>query len=213
MMTTVNRDRNCRLCPRLAEHLDGIREKYPDWHNAPVNGYGPIDAPILIAGLAPGLKGANRTGRPFTGDYAGDLLFKMLNEFGLSKGQYKACPDDGLTLTKARIVNAVRCLPPQNKPIGSEIATCRPFLAADIAAMDNLKVILTLGRIAHDSVLRSLGHKISDAPFRHAGQYLVKDRYQLVSSYHCSRYNTQTKRLTEPMFRDAFQKLMAAAKL
>lgn len=205
-----HRTAECMLCPRLAKFIADLRIKNPDWHNAPINGYGPLSAELLIVGLAPGMKGANRTGRPFTGDFAGDLLFKMLDEFKLSKGQYKADPNDGITLTNVRIVNAVRCLPPQNKPTAEEINTCRQFLIQDIALMAELKSIITLGRIAHQSTLKALGLKERDFPFGHGAQYVLPSHHQLpqginlIASYHCSRYNTQTRRLTENMFREVF---------
>ena len=208
-----HRDQTCRLCPRLAEFLDEARAKNPDWHNAPVNGYGPVNAPIMLIGLAPGMRGANRTGRPFTGDFAGDLLFQTLAQFDLSTGQYDARPDDGVELTQIRIVNAVRCVPPQNKPIGAEIKTCRQFLTQDIAAMTALKVIITLGRIGHQSALKALGLREKDYPFSHGGKHLLPNGVTLISSYHCSRYNTQTNRLTTAMFHDVFRQAVAAAGL
>jgi uracil-DNA glycosylase family 4 len=197
----------------LAEFLDEARAKNPDWHNAPVNGYGPVNAPIMLIGLAPGMRGANRTGRPFTGDFAGDLLFQTLAQFDLSTGQYDARPDDGVELTQIRIVNAVRCVPPQNKPIGAEINTCRQFLTQDIAAMTALKVIITLGRIGHQSALKALGLREKDYPFSHGGKHQLPNGVTLISSYHCSRYNTQTNRLTTAMFHDVFHEAVAAAGL
>ena len=207
------RDDGCRLCPRLAEFLDHHRQLSPDWHNAPVNGYGPVDAPIMLVGLAPGLRGANRTGRPFTGDFAGDLLFSTLNHFGLSQGQYAARPDDGVTLTGIRIVNSVRCVPPQNKPTPAEINTCRQFLIEDMAIMTGLKVIITLGRIAHGSALKALNLKEKDHPFGHAAQYRLDSGVELIASYHCSRYNTQTGRLTEAAFHQVFDHAVAVGGL
>ena len=209
-MSIPFRGADCRLCPRLAEFLDEARAKNPDWHNAPVNGYGPVDARIMIIGLAPGMRGANRTGRPFTGDFAGDLLFQMLDEFGLSTGTYQSRPDDGVELQDIRIVNAVRCVPPENKPIGAEINTCRQFLIEDIKAMTNLKVIITLGRIGHTSALKALGLKEKDYPFGHHMKHKTDYGITIISSYHCSRYNTQTGRLTEQMFRDVFASAVAA---
>lgn len=199
-----HRDASCRLCPRLAAFLDDARAKNPDWHNAPVNGFGPVDAPLAIVGLAPGMRGANRTGRPFTGDFAGDLLFKILDEFELSSGVYQSEADDGVTLNSIRIINSVRCVPPQNKPTGEEINTCRQFLIQDLEAMTNLKAIITLGRIGHVSCLKALGLKEKDYPFSHNGSHVLPDGRRIISSYHCSRYNTQTGRLTEQMFRDVF---------
>lgn len=205
------RTASCRLCPRLAEFLDEARDKNPDWHNAPVNGYGPVDAPILLVGLAPGMRGANRTGRPFTGDFAGDLLFKTLDRFRLSSGTYKADPDDGVTLTGIRIVNAVRCVPPQNKPTTAEITTCRQFLIEDMAAMKKVKVIISLGRIAHLSTLKALGLREKDYPFGHGATHSLPGGQMLIASYHCSRYNTQTRRLTETMFFDVFERAVTEA--
>jgi uracil-DNA glycosylase family 4 len=179
------------------------RAREPDWFNAPVGSFGPRDARLLIVGLAPGLRGANRTGRPFTGDYAGDLLYQTLAEFGFAEGHYEARPDDGLTLIDCRITNAVRCVPPENKPTPQEIATCRDFLAATIAEMKKLSTIVTLGRIAHDSTVRALSAKTSAAPFSHGGAVKIRD-LTLFSSYHCSRYNTNTGRLTPQMFRAVF---------
>ena len=207
------RGADCRLCPRLAEVLDRHRAGHPDWHNAPVNGHGPLTAPILLVGLAPGLKGANRTGRPFTGDFAGDLLYSTLDRFGLSTGTYDARPDDGVELRGIRIVNSVRCVPPQNKPTGGEINTCRPFLAQDIAAMPRLNTILTLGRIAHSSALRALGLKEGEYPFGHAAEYALPGGRTLIASYHCSRYNTNVGRLTEDMFHQVFERAVAASGL
>ena len=207
-MTTAiipHRDASCRLCPRLADFLDDARAKHPDWHNAPVNGFGPVDAPLAIVGLAPGMRGANRTGRPFTGDFAGDLLFKMLDEFGLSTGTYASEADDGVELTGLRIINSVRCVPPQNKPTGDEINTCRQFLIQDLAAMTHLKAIITLGRIGHVSCLKALNLREKDYPFGHNACHLLPNGVRLIASYHCSRYNTQTGRLTEEMFRAVFR--------
>lgn len=207
-----HRGPDCRLCPRLAEFLDRHRQANPDWHNAPVNGHGPVTAPILLVGLAPGLRGANRTGRPFTGDFAGDLLYSTLSHFGLSTGVYDARPDDGLELTGVRIVNSVRCVPPQNKPTSQEIATCRTFLERDIALMPRLRCIVTLGRIAHGSTLKALGLAERLYPFGHAEQYSLPDGKTLVASYHCSRYNTNVGRLTDAMFKRVFERAVAASK-
>ncbi len=190
---------DCRLCPRLAAFRDRNRELYPEYFDAPVPSFGAVDARLLIVGLAPGLHGANRTGRPFTGDYAGDLLFKMLLKHGLAQGAYDKRIDDGLKLARACIANAVRCVPPENKPTPAEIKTCRPFLAAQIAGMKNLKVILALGKIAHDSVCDVLKVKKSLHPFKHGIAYEIGG-LTMISSYHCSRYNTNTARLTEAMF-------------
>jgi uracil-DNA glycosylase family 4 len=193
--------RDCPACARLVAFRQHHRSIEPDWHNAPVASFGPADARLLIVGLAPGLRGANRTGRPFTGDYAGELLYGSLIELGFAEGTYRADPADGLVLRDCRITNAVRCVPPENKPTPAEIATCRPFLAATIAGMPALTAVLALGRIAHDSTLAALGCKRSSFPFAHAGRAEIRPGLTLYSSYHCSRYNTQTGRLTPEMFR------------
>jgi uracil-DNA glycosylase family 4 len=200
--------RDCPRCPRLADFRHAWREKEPGWFNAPVPSFGPMDARLLIVGLAPGLQGANRTGRPFTGDYAGVLLYETLLRYGFARGEYEARPDDGLELTDCRITNAVRCVPPENKPTGVEIATCRDFLKATIAEMPKLKAIVALGRIAHESVVTALGARKSATPFKHAGNATL-DRLALFSSYHCSRYNTNTGVLTPAMFRDVFANVRA----
>ncbi len=200
--------RNCPRCPRLVEFRKAWRKKEPTWFNAPVSSFGPTDARLLIVGLAPGLQGANRTGRPFTGDYAGVLLYETLGHFKFTRGGYGAHPDDGLTLTGCRITNAVRCVPPENKPTPAEIAACRDFLKATIAEMPRLRAILALGRIAHDSVLSALAVKKSTAPFKHGGRYTL-DATTLFSSYHCSRYNTNTRVLTPEMFRKVFANVRA----
>ncbi len=197
-------DRNCPLCPRLVDFRLDYRAREPEWHNAPVATYGPDDARLLIVGLAPGLRGANRTGRPFTGDFAGDLLYATLDAFGYSTGRYDARPDDGLQLVGAAITNAVRCVPPQNKPIGAEMRQCRPYLTATIARFADLKAILALGRIAHDNVLSALGHRRADYKFAHNARHDLGP-YALHDSYHCSRYNTNTGRLTADMFQDVFR--------
>jgi uracil-DNA glycosylase family 4 len=196
--------RSCPRCPRLAAFRKSWRAKQPTWFNAPVPSFGPLDARLLIVGLAPGLQGANRTGRPFTGDYAGVLLYETLGRYGFSRGTYAAHPDDGLELIDCRITNAVRCVPPDNKPMPTEIATCREFLAATIAEMHKLRAILALGRIAHDSVVTALGTKKLAAPFKHGSRHLL-GKLALFSSYHCSRYNTNTGVLTPEMFRDVFR--------
>jgi len=194
---------DCPLCPRLRAFRSDWRKRKPEWFNAPVPAFGPATARLLIVGLAPGLQGANRTGRPFTGDYAGDLLYATLLQFGFARGTYAARPDDGLELVDARIANAVSCVPPENKPTGPEIATCRRFLQAVLAEMPNLRVIVTLGRIAHDSTVTALGTKRSQAPFGH-GRSAKIGTVALFSSYHCSRYNTNTGVLTPEMFRSVF---------
>lgn len=178
------------------------RAKFPDWHNAPVPNWGD-DAPgLLIVGLAPGLRGANRTGRPFTGDYAGDLLYATLKKFGLAEGEYAADPNDGMVLRDTMIVNSVRCVPPQNKPTGPEIVTCRRFLIATFEANTQAKAILALGRIAHDSLLSTLGERRAAFPFAHGAEHRLSDGRMLFDSFHCSRYNTNTGRLTTAMFED-----------
>jgi uracil-DNA glycosylase family 4 len=195
---------DCPVCPRLAAFRTENRRKYPEFHNAPVISFGPIDARLLVVGLAPGLKGANATGRPFTGDYAGDLLYATLGKFGFTRGTYAGRPDDGLELVDARITNAVRCVPPENKPVGKEIANCRPYLVAEIGAMSNLSVILALGTIAHNSVLTALGQRRAAHPFGHNVLYELEGGPALIASYHCSRYNTNTGRLTPEMFEAVF---------
>jgi uracil-DNA glycosylase family 4 len=198
--------RDCPRCPRLVAFRKEWRRREPAWFNAPVPSFGPREAELLIFGLAPGLQGANRTGRPFTGDYAGVLLYKTLLHFKFARGEYGAHPDDGLTLTGCRITNAVRCVPPENKPTPAEIKTCRDFLDATMAEMKDLRAVLALGRIAHDSVLAALAVKKSAAPFKHGGRHKL-DRLTLFSSYHCSRYNTNTGVLTPEMFRAVFREL------
>lgn len=201
-------DRNCPLCPRLAAFRDDIRSREPHWFNSPVPPFGTSDAQLLIVGLAPGLRGANRTGRPFTGDYAGALLYPTLLEYGFASGEYDARPDDGLALVNCRIANAVHCVPPQNKPLPAEINTCRQFLTTIIAGMSDLKAIVALGKIAHDSTARALGLKLSAAPFRH-GVFHETGTVRIYDSYHCSRYNTNTGVLTPGMFRAVFANVRA----
>src|SRR5438105_7880330 len=200
--------RNCPLCPRLAEFRAQARAKAPDWHNAPVDSFGDANAQLLIVGLAPGLQGANRTGRPFTGDYAGNLLYATLLEYGFASGTYQARPDDGLRLVDCRISNAVRCVPPQNKPLPMEIGTCRPFLAMTIETMPKLRAIVALGKIAHESVLKALKLRSAAAPFGHGAVHMA-GAVKLYDSYHCSRYNTNTGVLTPEMFRSVFAKVRA----
>lgn len=200
---------DCAICPRLVAFRDANRDANPDWFNAPVPSFGPENARLLIVGLAPGLKGANLTGRPFTGDYAGDLLYGTLLKFGFAHGTYDARPDDGLTLQDCMITNAVRCVPPQNKPVGAEIAACRSYLSARIEALTSLRVILVLGRIAHDSTLTTLGLKRSQYAFGHGHSHVLPDGRTLFDSYHCSRYNTNTGRLTTAMFETVFSDIRA----
>lgn len=192
---------DCERCPRLAAYRCDNQRAFPDWHNAPVPAFGDCDARLLVVGLAPGLKGANRTGRPFTGDFAGDLLYRTLRDFGLASGTYDARLDDGFRLKNTRVTNAVRCAPPENKPTPKECAACRPFLVSEIAAMPNLAVVLALGQIAHEAVLRALGLRLSAFRFKHGAQHRLDSGLILADSYHCSRYNTNTGKLTEPMFR------------
>lgn len=188
-----------------------LQGKYPDWGNAPVRSFGDLDARLLIVGLAPGMKGANRTGRPFTGDYAGELLYATLLEFGFAQGTYRADPNDGLRLVDCRIANAVRCLPPENKPLPVEFTACRPFLQAELAVMPNLETILALGKGAHDQILRALTIRPAGAyPFIHGRLHALPTGLQLADSYHCSRYNTNTGRLTTEMFRAVFAGMRAA---
>jgi len=196
---------DCALCPRLKAFRDANRAKYPDWFNAPVPSFGPLDARILIAGLAPGLQGANRTGRPFTGDWAGDLLYATLLKHGLAKGEYEERIDDTLELIDCRIANSVRCVPPQNKPEPSEIKTCRRFLKSELEILPRVKVILALGKIGHDSVCDALGARKALHPFKHGVSYDI-GKFKLISSYHCSRYNTNTGVLTTGMFEDVVGK-------
>lgn len=205
---TVVPDRDCPFCPRLVAFREANRAREPLWHNAPVAPFGDIKARLLIVGLAPGMQGANRTGRPFTGDYAGDLLYATLLEYGFAKGTYQARPDDGLRLIDCRIANAVHCVPPQNKPLPIEINTCRQFLVANLETMPKLRAIIALGRIAHDSVLKPLKLKASQAPFGHGAVHQA-GTFKLYDSYHCSRYNTNTGVLTPDMFRSVFAKVKA----
>lgn len=190
----------CPLCPRLSQFRADNRRKYPDWHNGPVPSFGPLSARLLIVGLAPGLRGANATGRPFTGDWAGDLLYATLLAHGLAQGDYRERADDGLRLVDCRITNAVRCVPPANRPTGAEAKSCRPFLAAEIAAMPALRAILAIGGFAHDSVIAALGERKANFPFAHGARHRLRNGLALIDSYHCSRLNTNTGRLTDAMF-------------
>jgi uracil-DNA glycosylase len=200
---------DCPDCPRLAAFRATNRTAYPDWWNAPVPTFGEAHARLLIVGLAPGLRGANRTGRPFTGDYAGDLLYATLLEFGFASGVYDRRPDDGLRLVDCAIANAVRCVPPQNKPTPEEIATCRRYLTPAISALSPLRIMLALGRIAHESTLRALKLSPAKFPFAHGARHPVTPAISLFDSYHCSRYNTNTGVLTEAMFRQVFASIRA----
>ena len=202
---------SCPACARLAQFRNNNRTKWPHWHNNPVSSFGDLSARLLIVGLAPGLQGANRTGRPFTGDWAGDLLYATLLEFNFAQGVYDERPDDGLRLIDARITNAVRCVPPQNKPTPAEIATCRRYLIATLDAMPNLIAIVALGRVSHESILRALGTRLAAFPFTHGAVHalprLAAPPLALFDSYHCSRYNTNTRVLTPEMFRNVFAKV------
>lgn len=193
-------DRDCPLCPRLAEFRLLQRSIFPDWHNGPVPSFGGDDGRLLIVGLAPGLRGANRTGRPFTGDYAGDLLYATLKKFGFARGTYDRRADDGLALIDCRITNAVRCVPPENKPDTKEIASCRRFLSAEIGRLRHLKAMLALGAVAHHSILAALGERRSAHRFAHGAMHHLSNGLLLADSYHCSRYNTNTGKLTRDMF-------------
>ncbi|HME25914.1 MAG TPA: uracil-DNA glycosylase [Acetobacteraceae bacterium] len=199
---------DCPLCPRLAEFRQANRAAHPDWFNAPVPSFGRLDARLLIVGLAPGLRGANRTGRPFTGDFAGDLLYRTLLRFGLAQGHYLADPEDGLMLADCRVTNAVRCVPPGNLPTPSEIGACNGFLASEIAAMPRLRGVLALGNTAHNAVLRVHGLRPARAPFRHGAIHALPEHRLLADSYHVSRLNTNTGRLTETMFHAVVQDLL-----
>jgi uracil-DNA glycosylase len=201
---------DCPLCPRLREFRQTNRADHPSFFNNPVPSFGSIDAPLLIVGLAPGLKGANRTGRPFTGDYAGELLYGSLKRHGLARGEYRAHADDGFELLGVRITNAVRCVPPENKPLPVEINTCRRFLENEIAAMPNLRVILALGQIAHQSVISMFALKKKNHAFAHGARH-EHNSLTILGSYHCSRYNTNTGVLTEAMFDTVVAAAKAAA--
>ncbi|MGL6042853.1 MAG: uracil-DNA glycosylase [Sandaracinobacteroides sp.] len=203
-------DPNCPLCPRLAAHRAMLRSREPGWFNAPVPSFGDPDAWLAIIGLAPGERGANRTGRPFTGDFAGQLLYRTLLDLGLATGAYGEVPGDGLRLQGAIITNAVRCLPPANKPEPAEIHQCRPFLVDQLQALPKLQVVLALGQIAHQSAVKALGGKLPKHRFAHAAVHRLHTGYTLVDSYHCSRYNQNTGRLTPAMFREAFDRAIEA---
>ena len=202
-------DRDCGLCPRLKAYRTANRVAHADWHNAPVPSFGDLEARVLVVGLAPGVRGANRTGRPFTGDFAGMLLYQTLPRFGLALGVYGGSPDDGLTLRSCRITNAVRCVPPGNLPTTAEINVCNPFLTAELSCMPHLRGVLALGLIAHKAVLKAKGLKVSHATFRHGAIHELPGGLLLANSYHVSRLNTNTGRLTEAMFQDAVGALAA----
>jgi uracil-DNA glycosylase family 4 len=200
--------RDCPRCPRLVGYRAANAARHPDWFNGAVPSFGDPEARVLVLGLAPGVAGANRTGRPFTGDYAGDLLYATLTRFGLANGRFAADPADGLALSDCLVSNAVRCVPPQNKPTPAEIACCRPFLLARIAALPRLRAVVCLGRIAHETLLRALGRRLAAHPFAHGARHDI-DGLAILDSYHCSRYNTNTGRLTPAMFEAVFADLRA----
>jgi uracil-DNA glycosylase len=206
--------RDCPLCPRLAALRGANRVAWPEWHNAPVSSWGPLDAPILVLGMAPGLRGANRTGRPFTGDHAGRLLYATLLARGLARGTYEERPDDGLELTGCRVTNAVRCVPPENLPTPAELRSCNGFLRGELAAMTRLRVVLALGTLAHDALLRALGLPLRTAKFAHGAVHVLPPGGAaplLADSYHVSRYNTSTRRLTPEMFDAAVAEVVRRA--
>jgi uracil-DNA glycosylase family 4 len=197
-------DKNCRQCPRLAKFLDQVAERNPGYYCRPVAPFGDPDARLLIVGLAPGMHGANRTGRPFTGDFAGILLYETLHKYGFATQSESVHADDALRLLDCRITNAVKCLPPDNKPIGREINTCNSFLAAELDTLPADSVVLALGGIAHRAVVRAVGGRQVDFKFGHAAEHELDGRFLMLDSYHCSRYNTNTRRLTEQMFHGVF---------
>lgn len=201
--------RDCPLCPRLTKFRSDLRARHIGWWNAPVPGFGDPDAWLCIVGLAPGMRGANRTGRPFTGDQAGNLLYATLAKFGLSSGEYASKSDDGVTLDGVFISNAVRCVPPGNKPETAEIHACRPYLAEHLHSLPNLKVVIALGGTAHQSAVKALGGKLPKAPFGHGAVHALHTGYTIVDSYHCSQLNTNTGRLTTEMFESVFAQALA----
>jgi len=201
--------RDCPLCPRLVAFREALRAEHPDWWNAPVPHFGDPDAWLAICGLAPGKHGANRTGRPFTGDYAGVLLYETLAKFGLAEGVYEERPDDSLRLVGVAIVNSVKCLPPQNKPTPQEIATCTAtYFRPALGALPKVRVLVALGKIAHDAAVRAVGGRLAAFPFGHLAEHVLPDGRVLVDSYHCSRYNQNTGRLTAKMFEDVFERAL-----
>jgi uracil-DNA glycosylase family 4 len=201
--------RDCPLCPRLVGFREALREEYPDWWNAPVPHFGDPDAWLAICGLAPGKQGANRTGRPFTGDFAGHLLYETLLKFGLAEGAFEERPDDSLRLRGAAILNSVKCVPPQNKPTPDEIATCtRTYFRPALVALPNVRILVALGKIAHDAVVRSAGGRLAAFPFAHLAEHALPDGRLLVDSYHCSRYNQNTNRLNRQMFEAVFSRAL-----
>lgn len=207
--TPIEPPRDCPLCPRLVEFRETQRAAHPGWHNAPVPSFGDPQAWLAVVGLAPGLQGANRTGRPFTGDFAGVLLYETLLKFGLAEGAFAAKPDDGLELTGAVIINAVRCVPPQNKPTPAEIKTCREFLTPNLEALPNLRVVVALGAIGHQSAVKAMGGRLPKARFAHLAEHVMPSGLTLIDSYHCSRYNQNTRVLTAEMFEAVFERALA----
>jgi uracil-DNA glycosylase family 4 len=201
--------RDCPLCPRLVAFRELLQAQHPDWWNAPVPAFGDPQGWLAIAGLAPGKNGANRTGRPFTGDYAGDLLFATLTKFGLTKGTYDGRPDDGLELKGVIILNSVKCLPPENKPTPEEARTCRPFLKGQLDVLPNARIVIALGQIAHQSAVKAMGGRLPKCRFAHLAEHRMPDGRILIDSYHCSRYNTNTGRLTAEMFEAVFSRAIA----
>ncbi len=199
----------CRRCPRLATFLDQVRTDHPNYHCAPVPPFGDPRARLLVVGLAPGMHGANASGRPFTGDYAGILLYATLHRFGFASQPESRGADDALVLSDCRITNAVKCLPPQNKPSLDEVRTCNAYLATELSGLTPGAVVLALGTVAHGAVLRALGLKAGQFPFAHGAEHQIRPEIRLLDSYHCSRYNTQTRRLTEPMFHAVFARARA----
>ena len=197
-------DEGCRLCPRLAAFRDSVAERYPGYWCRPVPPFGDLQARLLIVGLAPGMHGANRTGRPFTGDFAGILLYETLYEYGFSSRPVSESADDGLELIDCRITNSVKCLPPENKPVGSEIANCNTYLTHELELLPVPEVVLALGGVGHKALIRALGLRQADYPFGHGAEHTIDGRFLLLDSYHCSRYNTNTGRLTSAMFREVF---------
>jgi len=198
--------RDCPLCPRLVAFREELRVEHPGWWNAPVPAFGDPVAWLAVIGLAPGKHGANRTGRPFTGDYAGELLYATLAKVGMSSGTFAASPDDGLQLQGAIVLNAVRCLPPQNKPTPEEIRTCRPFLEAPLALLPTVRIVVALGQIAHQSAVKAMGGRLPKAKFGHGAEHVMPDGRILLDSYHCSRYNQNTRVLTPAMFEAVFER-------
>lgn len=208
-MTEAEAPRDCPICPRLVAYRTENVLRHPDWWNGAVASFGDPQARLLVLGLAPGVQGANRTGRPFTGDYAGTLLYATLTKYGFANGKFAADPADGLVLTDCLVSNAVRCVPPQNKPTPAEITACRPYLAARLEALPRLSAIVCLGRIAHETLLRTLGVRLADHPFAHGACHALRRQegraLSVFDSYHCSRYNTNTGRLTAAMFEAVFE--------